>query len=56
MTHLKGLPFRVVAIEMAAGGDAQPPTVRRPRYVWYQRTGAMVTTARCTESRADMTV
>ena len=30
---------RVVAIEMAADGDAQPRTVRRPRRLWYQRIG-----------------
>jgi hypothetical protein len=28
-----------VAIEMAADGDAQPRTVRRPRRLWYQRIG-----------------
>src|SRR5207302_1828189 len=30
---------RVVAIEMAADGDAQARTVRRPRCLWYQRIG-----------------
>ena len=51
LTHLKGLPARavapeagavldrVVAIEMAADGDAQLRTVRRRRCSWYQRIG-----------------
>jgi hypothetical protein len=30
---------RVVAMEMAADGDAQPRTVRRPRSLCYQRIG-----------------
>jgi len=30
---------RVVAIEMAADGDAQPRMMRRLRCLWYQRIG-----------------
>src|SRR5437899_7962485 len=51
--HQSGaLPDRVVAIEMAAGGDAQPRAGAAPALLMVSTHRAMRTTARCTEVAA----